>query len=86
VSGLSNLIDFIGVDAVLFNNFLQKSQEILMLCVILRYLNLYEFKFGYKQYKSGELHPPFFVTRYILVLRFLFWIDVNCKGTSDPGE
>lgn len=57
-----------------------------MHCVIHRYLNLYEFKFGYKQYKSGELHPPFFVTRYILVLRFLFWIDVNCTGTSDPGE
>lgn len=86
MSGLSNPIDFLGVDAVLFNNFLQKSQEILMLCVILRYLNLYEFKFGYKQYKSGELHPPFFVTRYILVLRFLFWIDVNCKGSIDPGE
>lgn len=57
-----------------------------MLCVILRYLNLYEFKFGYNQHKSGELHPPFFITRYILVFRFLFWIDVNHKSTIDPRE
>jgi len=57
-----------------------------MLCVILRYLNLYEFKYGHNQHKSGELHPPFFVPRFFLVLRFLFWIDVHCKGSIDPGE